>query len=272
MKYALIGAIWLALAINFAPRGEAQQKTNDTQQKTTNQGQSSLTPTSETRRTDKADPAQDNSPYWDKAPQWILVIIGGITFFAIWYQACKTKDAAEATQNSVGMMADQAAILKESVAVARTSAEGLINSERAWVMVEVQWDGQRSKREVNSADGVTRTSVGVRIICRNEGRSPAWIKQISITLKIHNYISADPTLPTNPSDNFVTFYPLPVGQGYTKTRIVIGEGWSNTETNLLYGAVMYQDFSGKMRETWFAYVVSDAILERFPEPAYNKNT
>jgi len=45
--------------------------------------------------------SQKETPCWYASPEWALVVVGIITFVAIWHQAEQTKEAAEATRKSV---------------------------------------------------------------------------------------------------------------------------------------------------------------------------
>ena len=59
---------------------------------------------------------------WANIPNWLLVGVGIITFFAVWKQALETRKAAEATQ--------------ESAAASKASTDILIASERAWISIK----------------------------------------------------------------------------------------------------------------------------------------
>jgi hypothetical protein len=87
---------------------------------------------------------------WDKfyiCLTAVLVLVGICTFIAIWYQAVKTRDAAEATQRSA--------------TAARDSVDALINSERAWI------DGEL----------IRNTNVVKRYLLKitNHGKTPAQV-------------------------------------------------------------------------------------------------
>jgi hypothetical protein len=146
MEYARVAAIVLALAINFSPRCEAEQYASPAQQKTTDEGQSSVAVVNDIGRANEANHAQEKSPYWDKAPEWMLVFVGLITFVAVWYQARETKRAAEATQKAA-----EATLL---------NAQALVASERPWIMIE--WEAM--------SDGIYR---GYSFKAVNRGKSPA---------------------------------------------------------------------------------------------------
>jgi hypothetical protein len=93
---------------------------------------------------------------WDKTYivfAGLLVVIGGITFGAIWYQAKKTAEAAKAAADSVEAINAQAGIMqrqtkaaqdsaeaaRDNAVAAKISAEALISAERAWVLADFDY-------------------------------------------------------------------------------------------------------------------------------------
>jgi hypothetical protein len=98
MNPALIVALGLALLINFSPRGECQQNPAQTQQRSANQ----LTvPSSQQHATRETATTHNDPPRWYKAPEWILVIVGGITAFVIGWQSWETRRSASAMERAV---------------------------------------------------------------------------------------------------------------------------------------------------------------------------
>src|SRR6266568_1992389 len=66
--------------------------------------------------------------------------------------------------------------------VSQAQAAALINSERAWVMADVEWDSGKwadGKAHVLEGWGTGGDTTGIYVVltCRNEGRSPAWLKK-----------------------------------------------------------------------------------------------
>lgn len=74
-------------------------------------------------------PEGDASIQWSN---WVLVFIGGITAWAVWYQARKT---AEATKT----MEDALPLQKSAADATLLNAQAVISSERAWVMVNLRF-------------------------------------------------------------------------------------------------------------------------------------
>ena|ERR1700722_12111389 len=77
-----------------------------------------------------------------------LVVIGVGTLAAIWYQAAKTRDAAEATsvsakaaQDSVKVLERQTAATETAANAALANAQAVMNIERAWLDVSLRREG-----------------------------------------------------------------------------------------------------------------------------------
>lgn len=68
----------------------------------------------------------------------------------------------------------------EQLKLAQDQIRASQNAERAWVMTELVWQEQNAlKVAQTTSDGQTyKTSVMVRLHCRNSGRSPAWVEKI----------------------------------------------------------------------------------------------
>jgi hypothetical protein len=85
--------------------------------------------------------------FWDKSYICLtaaLVLIGILTFGAVWYQAAKTRDAAEATRDSAKAAHDSVKVLERQTAATETAAnaardniELFINKERARLTIEL---------------------------------------------------------------------------------------------------------------------------------------
>src|ERR1700685_3476713 len=115
----------LAISVYFAPRCEAQNGSakdadSPTSQKTNQAPPSVPAPYQVNNQwiSTEAQPASKQSPHWYESPEWVLVIVGCITFLVIGWQSFETRRAATATRDA-------------AVAASR-SVDVLIDSERAW--------------------------------------------------------------------------------------------------------------------------------------------
>ena len=156
----------------------------------------------------------------------------------------------------------------------------MVNAERAWVMGELGWYESLGLRIVTSTqtrneDMVDTTTVNVKLTCRNDGRSPAWIDQVYAQVEI---FSTAATLGNKKKSECQTFGPMgPLGAGKEQSRVLelTCLGHRKDEKYLaVYAVLEYRDIFGIKRETVLGYSIDsdgeiyrqDALRER------NRNT
>lgn len=163
----------------------------------------------------------------------------------------------------------------------REQTRAPIDSERAWIMVDIVRvpgmggiiDGWGSEMGVGPV--VTEnTAFRSRIICRNDGKTPAWITEKRAGLDI---IDSLPEIPdwTRAAVMQVALEPISVGQvsNPQDETLICKRGRALGKMTILYGIVKYRDPFGANRTTTFGYEVrDDGSLERLPYPKYNENT
>lgn len=163
----------------------------------------------------------------------------------------------------------------------RDQTRALINSERAWIMVDVDSvpsfagivDGQSSEMGVGPVVAES-TMFRARIICRNDGKTPAWITEKQAGLDIVD------SVPVNPDWNrtiIIQAAPEPISVGQVSKpqdeTVTCKRGRALGKLTILYGIVKYRDPFGDNRTTTFGYRVrDDGTLERLSNPKYNENT
>jgi hypothetical protein len=169
---------------------------------------------------------------------------------------------------------------RQTVAIEK-QADAMINSERAWIMVEVEpvpgagpiWDGETMTREVMDLRA-GNTTFTARIICKNDGKAPAWITEKHACLDIVD------SLPKTPDWGRIQPIqmepePLSVGQiGKPKDEaLTCKRPREQGKIVILYGIIKYRDTFRANRTTSFGYKVrDDGALERLPYAKYNENT
>lgn len=250
----------LLLIIYLFPPNWSQQHNppyNDTQE--TKYVDDSMTAHSSTESNKQENIPSTNAP--DEIPWW--------------------KDAGKATWALVvvGILGTIAAIC--TLRTIRQQTDVLINSERAWVMVEVEpvpgagpiWDGQTMTREITDLI-VGNTTFTARIICKNDGKAPAWITEKHACLDIVDVLPKTPDWGRTQSIQ-IEPEPLSVGQiGKPKDEALTCKRRREIgKMVVLYGIIKYRDTFGDNRSTSFGYKVrDDGVLERLPFPKYNENT
>jgi hypothetical protein len=177
----------------------------------------------------------------------------------------------------IGILVWQAVLTRRSANAAKDAADAVMNSERAWLIVDLSWkDGRRQGIIGESISfGVQTWSVFVVVTSRNFGRTPAWITERRIGV-----LSSREPIPQNPplgnakvlastSDTILVGEP-----GYsTEEGVASSERIADESGRVIYGVVKYRDIYGKERETTFGYrVTKNYYLERLSGfPQYNKH-
>jgi len=161
---------------------------------------------------------------------------------------------------------------------ANRTAKYVMNADRAWLMVDVDsvpGMGAAYGSEMVNGVHVANTSVRIRIQCRNDGKTPAWITEIRARL---NVISGYVKSPDLESTEVLEPNPEPVApqarsavHDHTLTCTKIAEPG---QILVLYGVVFYRDMFEAERYTTFGYTVSmvDGKLRRLPYPEFNENS
>jgi hypothetical protein len=179
---------------------------------------------------------------WQKAfapetwPTWATVIVGVVVAFIY----LRTLRAIEKQTESN----------RKSAEAAHKSADALVSAERAWVMVEIHWatqSGHLARSE--SSDGTIRTGAFVNLICRNQGKTPAWIAERHIRVEVTNSVAPKPQL--QGAEISYDLEPLAAGgPDSIQHWSLMGDGWAGVgRATLIYGVVKYRDVFSPSRET-----------------------
>jgi hypothetical protein len=217
MKPAFVAAIALVAVVNFAPWGNAKQKTDQTTRTCDNEHPARraaiflLVQNEKEWAAGSNNPAQNNAPKRDEAAQWVLVVIAGVTALFICWQAWETRRAATASSNSFKTMESQRAMLEKSVAASEANADAAkANAAAAERSVELFIAKERARVAIQvdklnlspHTPGLSLFEADYKVF--NYGPSPAFIVDADARLKI----SGSPEPPAHPP--FVTMGLPPV--------------------------------------------------------------
>ncbi len=177
-------------------------------------------------------------------------------------------------ERQTGILKDSVTAAKDNAEAAKASAEALINSERAWVMADIRWTADMPPRSVprptnlRIIDGSGDVTIDVCLICKNEGRTPAWITQKVILFRVVDSLPKPPPVggiyEFREGDYFF-FGPEPIGieTESTITTTLTCKGQRELGKALLvYGIVKYRDIFSPDRETRFGYMITNTHLHR----------
>ena len=183
-------------------------------------------------------------------------------------------------------LAGLGAIFKQSIAAtnaanaAKKSTDTLIASERAWVMVDIEWQLGPHVFDDDLRNGGKSLSIYVNFICRNVGKSFAQITGKGYVFKIFN--DHPPSKPDFSEIEWIYLVnkylkPSQEDDAYELSGIFANGSYTSQPHSLIffYGKVEYRDVYGP-HETIFGYLITpEGDLVRLPFdmwPEYNKHT
>jgi len=154
------------------------------------------------------------------------------------------------------------------------------NAERAWVMTELVWPQGELKVVLGASrqgdqPQVETTTVMVKLVCKNQGRSPAWIDTIQGYVEIVETRLKD--LPPAVGHRTQHIPPVgPIAPGDEKWKILHLQTPGQPKNNQLlsiFVLVEYRDIFEQKRITTCGYTVSGSHLDRQDQfPDRNVNT
>ncbi len=214
---------------------------------------------------------------WLTHGEWVMAVLTAIyvgltaVYVRISHKTLKAiKGQAESSdkqfREQLTVAKDAATAAQQNADAAKVNAQVILNAERAWVSVELLWseftplimEGSSVVGEVHS----THTTFAMRLVCRNQGRTPAWITEKRI-IALADLIQIERET-------------LAPGKESTRRENVSSPGHVDNTEKLaaIYGIVRYQDIFGEQRHTTFGYYVKRAHdPELIPGlPKYNEST
>ncbi len=235
MKPALIIAVALAISVYFAPRCEAQNgPTKGTREAAQKNSPAAPLPVPYQINNQwvytEAQAAGNQSPHWYESPEWVLVIVGCVTFIVIGWQSFETRRSADAAQKAT-------IAAKDGADAALLNARALITSERPWFVANVECDDKDL--------GLWK----VRIV--NKGRTPG---HLNVMFSEYTFIDIPDNLPIPPKYESFCYAPdtrfFATGESFTDRERIRGfnpdffienERKNQTDILVIYGRVTYSD-------------------------------
>lgn len=219
-------------------------------------------------------------------PEWVIVYITALYALIAWWtlRAIKrqadtmdntAKEARESSAQATGIAKEAADAAKKSADAALLNAKALINSERAWMFIEL-----------SIPTDVAGTKTIYDISCVNRGKTPARITDCRIG---HCFVDDPENLSLTATDYHPAVMPFPTvkasDNGFRADRVHPGAKWTERKPGdeflMYFGYVLYEDIfpTGKngelgKHETWwcFAYLpYGDSLTPSGPD-RYTKNT
>ena len=174
----------------------------------------------------------------------------------------------------------QAAVLVLQWLLVRRQDAHFRNSERAWIMAELGWYEKtlhvtEGTYNVEGESG-TSTNVNVKLTCKNEGRSPAWIEHIKGGVEITSAaaLKKAPIPEVKALESFGRLDPLGAGAAASCSLQMECQGHRDKDEFLsVYVHIQYRDIFGIMRETTLGYSIdrNGGIYRQYAHPERNRN-
>jgi len=120
---------------------------------------------------------------WLSSHEWLAIWLEGVALVALF-----VLEYIDSRSNRKELL-EQMNIARQQAEAARLSAQSLLNSERAWLTADLRWAEARGR--IIFGDSVippnnvaSTTAVALVLEIRNDGKTPAWIENISAGMEI----------------------------------------------------------------------------------------
>jgi hypothetical protein len=157
--------------------------------------------------------------------------------------------------------------------------EHFTNSERAWILADLEWPKGAGKVLVGESrvlDAIeSDTCLNLRLVCRNEGRSPAWIDKISAGVIVVERVVATVSPKESDFQSFGVMEPIGAGQPGAHSLQVHYPGKRRAgEMFDVRVVVEYHDVFNIKRKTTTAYTIGldNDLYRQEALPERNQNT
>jgi hypothetical protein len=212
VRTAIIAALLCTATLNLA--GQSNRDPGKNEQPSGIQRQTTEAPTA------KTETPNTSPPHWYTSlqqPEWWLVVVGILTFFAIWYQSMETARAAKAMQTSVALQ--EAAL-------------------RQWVVIE-DW-----LVPVPNFFGMEENTLEIGFTIANPTKMPLVLEEVTVSVGDHNYAFKHRYSLTPDNRHHMKFYPVlqpAQSNHYLQSGLVF----------TVSGVIVFTDALGKRREQPF---------------------
>jgi hypothetical protein len=164
---------------------------------------------------------------------------------------------------------------------AKANTEALVNSERAWILAQLGWfEGNAPRITIetlgeSSQGEVQAAVVNLKLTCRNEGKSPAWIDHVYARIDIASGRADVKEYDKRSCGNYGSMGPIGAGQERYRCLDLRSDGLlKQGDFFSAYAVIEYHDIFGMQRETTIGYSVDSGggIYPQVGVPGRNRNT
>ncbi len=195
-------------------------------------------------------------PWWNETnATWALVAVGIVGTVA-----------AVRTLNTIKK---QTTAIEQQTTAVQKQGDALINSDRAWIGVQLQFTRERKLFSENGID----TSGTFELHSQNFGRTSGWLYEQRIQM-FRGTPAENPDVEKNVFATKTDLIPIAPSQQLLTFNLTLGvNGKIDDRGGHIYGVVKYRDAFQEKRQTFFGYTVSaNGELKPIPGPLYNRHT
>jgi hypothetical protein len=203
-----------------------------------------------------------------------LVIVGFLQLAALAVQAVLFFQQKKIMGQHKVSLEQLATAASDNAIAAKKSADALINSERSWVIPELEFLTDRGTVVVDYTG--SKTLADLKVTCANCGNSPAWITEIDVRMEIGSIPRTDPDFTPEGHEISLQYEPIaPNGRSFElPLRQVVAEGdVAGKNYAFIHGIVKYRDAFTPNGKSFFGYTIQkDGLkyhLGRIRDAKYN---
>lgn len=219
---------------------------------------------------------------WLRAHEFLAIWLEGVALVLIFvWDRLDSRSQHKEMLAQLQATEKQIAASEKNAAAAKATAESIVNTERAWVMAELGWWerlGLRVSESTSASRGqsvVESTTANLKLTCKNEGRSPAWIENVYGHIEMFSEPSTLEIPNRHKCRNFGPWGPLGAGKERSQSLELTCPGHMKKEGHLsVYVVIEYRDIFGISRETFLGYTVDEhgGVYRQSALPERNRNT
>jgi len=205
-----------------------------------------------------------------------LVVVGFLQFLVLCAQAVLFFQQKRIMGQHKASLEQLATAAGNNALAAKASADALVNSERSWVIPEVEFRHRETGRVMETYNGkTTSTMASIQVTCSNRGNTPAWITEIDVRMEIGLIPRFIPEFTPEAHEISLQYEPIaPDGPAFVHFRQITAEGKVTAkEQAFIYGIVKYRDAFTPNGKSYFGYSIQQDglkyILGRIRDAQYN---
>jgi hypothetical protein len=210
--------------------------------------------------------------YLTLAVSTCLLTVG---FFGVRY----AKRTLRNIERQTGASEDASIAARGAAEASLKTAESFIHAERAWVLAELGWYDEPGRvshgsSRIGEGDQTYSVNVHVKLTCKNEGRSPAWIDHVYARADMVEKASDIESFTREECQSFGPMEPIGVSGEISRGLSLDCDGYLEDGKYISISVIVaYHDIFGVPRLTTMGYsLIRGQLYKQQALPHRNRNT